>query len=195
MAIKFFSNLRKWLVAIFNPSYQFILDRKTKDASTGQFLYVFKQYGGHDFVTLSYEAICSNKHLMPLIHPDNMKQIHIDEYQHALENSGYKVTGYLRNNEYILENGERTERHTGAYISKNLDTFKSIDPPDLWKIAYAEGLTKGRKLTYDIIHKNGIKTVSETRPAETRKAPANVLDFKDRRNSRRHRSPLNKNGG
>lgn len=181
MTINLFSSLRKWLTAIFNPSYQFILDRKTRDLSTGNFMYVFKQYGGHDFVTLSYEAIFSNKKMMQLIHPDDMKQIHIDEYKYALENSGYKVTSYLRNNEYILENDERTERHSGEYISKNLDMFKNIDPSDVWKIAYAEGLAKGRKLSYDIIHKNGIKTVSETRPVVKHKDPTNVVDFKNSR--------------
>lgn len=172
-----FFSIKRWLISVFNPPYQFTLDEIIKDPVLGQSLYVFKEYGGHDFVKISYDTICKSKGIMRAINPDDLKQIHINEYQYAMESQAYKVTGYLRNNEYIIENNERTEKHSGEYISKNLDMFKSIDPIDVWKIAYAEGFTKGRKMSHDIIHKNGIKVISEMKSSIEQKSCDNVVDF------------------
>ena len=169
----------KWLASVFIPQYQLSLDRTIEDDDSKVVSYIFKLYGSHEFVHFTYDDICKNHNVLNAINPFDLKQIHIAEYQRAIDKAAYKVVSYLRNAEYIVEYCGKTEKHSGSYIGQNLNLFKSINPTDLWKIAYAEGFIRGKKLADDIYAGNGIKFefIQKCNPSQNN--VGNVVNFKD----------------
>jgi hypothetical protein len=171
--------LRKWLVSVFNRPYQLMLDKKIEDPLTGQFLYLFRKYGSCDSIKMSYQDMRKNVDMMQSIHPDDMRQIHIDEYQEHLKSRRYRITDYLRGNEYIVANDENSEQHSGEFICQNLDMHTDIEPSDLVKIAYAEGFMKGKKLSNDITNNHSVRVISENGSSAQHKKINNIINLHD----------------
>jgi hypothetical protein len=167
----------------FNPPYQLALDSIIHDASTNKRLYRFKQYGSHDFIKLSYEDIDQSNNIMRSINPVDLKQIHLHEYQAERDKQVYKVTCYLRKNEYIVANHARSERQTGEYIGQNLDKFKTLNPSDLWRMADAEGFARGKAISQRIEDQTGIEYVS-VKPSSEQKGQNKVVSLKDYANKK-----------
>jgi len=150
MKISLFVSFKKWIISVFNPPYQLTLSEKIIRPSPNEVLYVFKQYGSHDYIKISYTDILNNHNIMRSINPTNLMDIHLNEYLIKLESDRYRIKEQLRNNIYALSNNHHEEIYSGEHICKNIDMFSNISTTDICKIAYASGFNKGRKISTEI---------------------------------------------
>ena len=144
---KVFLSLKKWLISVFNPPYQLALSDKTFDKEVGYTIYIFKQYGSHDYIKVSYADILSNHSILSAINPINLMDIHLHEYLLKQEMEKYHISESLRDNQYKIANMKTEEIYSGDHICRNVDMFCSISHTDLCKIAYQSGFIKGRKMS------------------------------------------------
>ena len=145
-----FASFKQWSALVFDPPYQLTLSDKIVDKLTNKSLYVFKQYGSHDFVKITYVDIVNNKSLIQAINPVNLMDIHLNEYLSKIESNEHQVVEYLRGDKYKISNGNFEEVYSGESICKNIDMFRGMSVGDVCKIAYASGFTKGRKVSSEI---------------------------------------------
>lgn len=138
------------MASVFDPPYQLTLSDKFFDKSKNKNLYVFKQYGSHDFVKITYPDIVNNKNIIRAINPMNLMDIHLNEYLSKIESDELQVVEYLRGNKYKISNGDVEGVYSGENICKNINMFPGMSAADICKIAYASGFTKGRKVSSEI---------------------------------------------
>lgn len=142
--------MKKWLISVFNPPYQLALSEKIFDNEKGHTFYVFKQYGSHDYIKVTYFDILNNCSMLSAINPIHLMDIHLHEYILKEKNDKYRVTETLRNNLYKIANPKASEIYSGEHICKNIDMFSTVSHEDICKIAYKSGFIKGRKLSVEI---------------------------------------------
>ncbi|MCC7005694.1 MAG: hypothetical protein IT497_03485 [Ottowia sp.] len=145
-----FVNFKKWLISVFNPPYQLSLSDKTLDKKSGLTIYVFKQYGGHDYIKITYADILNNYGILSAINPIHLMDIHLNEYLIKQETEKCYVIENLRNNKYKISNQKVREIYSGEHICTNIDMFANVSHSDICKIAYQSGFIKGRKFSHEI---------------------------------------------
>lgn len=143
-------NFTKWLAAVFNPPYQLTLSDTLVDKESGQVTYVFKQYGLHEFVHVTYADIISNGDLLKAINPVNLLDVHLAEHERKARASETKIQEILRGARFKLSCGGVTEEYSAEYIVNNVDMFTHLSPLDLCSIAYTAGFRKGRSMSKEI---------------------------------------------
>lgn len=141
----------RFVLALYNPPYQLILTDKSLDKNANYYIYTFKLYGGHDFVSFSFKEITSNSRLLRIINPSDLIKINSNEQDHALNVNQYRIVETLRNNHYKLSNGKHVEIYSGQKICENIDMFNNINLYDLCHIAYETGILRGRAITKEIL--------------------------------------------
>lgn len=143
-------SFKKWLISVFNPPYQLALSDKFFDKKMACMVYVFKQYGSHDYIKVTYFDMLNNPGILSAVNPIHLMDIHLHEHLLKQETEKYHVTETLRNNQYKIANTKTGEIYSGEHICRNVDMFSSISHADLCKIAYQSGFIKGRKTSVEI---------------------------------------------
>ena len=147
---KFFRSLAKWLVSVFNPPYQLTLSDRFVDERSGQVVYIFKQYGLHEYVRVTYADIAGNDDLLKAINPVNLMDIHLEEHERKVLSREVKIKEILRGGKYRLSNGEFSQEYSGEYIVNNVDMFTDMSASDLCRIALTTGFSRGRSVSKEI---------------------------------------------
>lgn len=152
MPIKHFSfrYLAKWLASVFNPPYQLTLSDTLVDETGGRVMYVFKQYGLHEYIRVTYADIISSSDLVNAINPINLMDIHLAEHERKVRANETRIREVMRGGRFKLSHGEVTEEYTAEYIVNNVDMFTHISAADLCSIAYLAGFRKGRNMSIEI---------------------------------------------
>jgi len=176
MSIKNFSfrYFGKWLASVFNPPYQLTLSDTLIDKENGFVTYIFKQYGLHEYVRVTYSDIISNTDLLHAINPVNLMDIHLAEHERKVRFNETRVSEILRGGRFRLSRGDVTEEYTAEYIVNNIDMFAHVCPTDLCSIAYTAGFRKGRNLSKEI---SNVAATSE-REEVTRDCQDNVFELR-----------------
>ncbi|KAF3997105.1 hypothetical protein [Glaciimonas immobilis] len=143
-------SLKKWASSIFNPPYQLTLSEKMVSELSNETIYIFKQYGSHDYIKITYNDIVGSSSIMQAINPKNLMDIHLNEYILKKELDSYRIKEVLRNNLYKISNNATEEIYSGEHICKNIDMFDNISVSDIFKIAYTSGFNKGRRISIEI---------------------------------------------
>lgn len=164
----------QWLSAVFNPKYQFTLSEVIKSKEPNKTVYVFKQYGSHEFVKLTFPDIERNPHLLQSVNPKNLMDINLSEFLIRQEYNQYYVTEEIRNNSYKIKNNTEEVICSGEYIYKNMDMFQEINNTDLCRIMYNTGVAKGRNLSASA---SAAKKLQQRAYADCRDAGDNVIMF------------------
>ncbi|QUP54461.1 hypothetical protein GO998_12240 [Ralstonia syzygii] len=147
---KSFRSLAKWLVSVFNPPYQLTLSDRFVDERSGQVVYIFKQYGLHEYVRVTYADIVGNDDLLKAINPVNLMDIHLEEHERNVLSREIKIKEILRGGKYRLASGEFSQEYSGEYIVNNVDMFAHMTPSDLCRIALTTGFSRGRSVSKEI---------------------------------------------
>ncbi len=141
------NRLKNWLKAIFKPQYQLTLSEIIKSRIPSKTRYIFKEYGSHEYISLTLEDIENNDKLIYIINPNNLMNINLHEFNLKKDNEIYHIIEETRGNKYKLKNMHEEIIYSGEYIYENIDIFDSINTPDLCKIIYTTGFNKGRKVS------------------------------------------------
>lgn len=184
-----FLSLKKWLISVFNPPYQLALSDKNLDKEAGYTIYIFKQYGGHEYIKLTYSDILNNSNILSAVNPIHLMDIHLHEYLLKQETEKYHITETLRENKYKIANLKTEEIYSGEYICRNADMFSSISHVDLCKIAYQSGFVKGRKMSKVI--SNLVKDFREKEKYEITKKAFSSKNVKNVISLNNYRPPSN----
>ncbi|WP_139111589.1 hypothetical protein [Ralstonia solanacearum] len=175
-------SLARWVISVFNPPYQLTLSDRFIDEKNGQVIYIFKQYGLHEYVRVTYADIAGNDDLLKAINPVNLMDIHLDEHERRVLSREIKVKEILRGGKYRLSNGEFSQEYSGEYIVNNVDMFAHMSPSDLCRIALTTGFSRGRSVSKEI--NETLAALKEEEEAEAlaealRHAPrANVFELR-----------------
>ncbi|WP_337049942.1 hypothetical protein [Serratia fonticola] len=163
----------KWLKKVFNPPYQLIFIEKDKAHGERHDVYIFKQYGTPDFLSLTYNDIVKNANLLRAIHPLTLMEISEIECVKKINENSCSITKVLKNNEFEINNKCGVKVYSGEYICNNMDIFHDMNAFDLCLIAYETGFINGRRLSKELaIAKKKIDGNSEL-------SYNNVVRFKD----------------
>jgi hypothetical protein len=139
--------IRNWLKTIFKPQYQLTLSEIIKSKIPYKTRYIFKEYGSHEYISLTFEDIEINDKLKYIINPNNLMDINLYEFKLRNEYETYHIIEESRGNRYKLQSMSEEIIFSGEYIYENIDIFNNIDTPDLCKIIYTTGFNKGRKVS------------------------------------------------
>lgn len=142
-------SLARWVISVFNP-YQLTLSDRFVDERNGQIVYIFKQYGLHEYVRVTYADIVGNDDLLKAINPVNLMDIHLEEHERKAQSREIKVQEILRGGKYKLSNGNFSQEYSGEYIVNNVDMFEHMSPSDLCRIALTTGFSRGRSVSKEI---------------------------------------------
>ncbi|CED78968.1 Conserved hypothetical protein [Candidatus Hamiltonella defensa (Bemisia tabaci)] len=143
-------SFKKWIFSVLNPEYQLILIEEEYSKKLDQTIYIFKQYGNHDFVKLTYLDILNNKNLLSAINPVTLMNIHLNEYLINKKKKSDIITKILRNNEYEILKKDGVNIYSGEYICQNISMFSCMNRDDICNIAYNSGFLKGRQYASQI---------------------------------------------
>ncbi len=135
--------------------------------------YIFKEYGTHEFIHLTYEEIRSNETLLGIINPNNLMDIHMREFLIKKQAENYRVVEESQNNMYTLENQQEVGTYSGEYIYDNLEMFENVNLRDLSKIIHTTGFIQGRHISVSM---QRLKKLQAPRESET--CSDNVIKFK-----------------
>lgn len=145
-----FGRIFKKLKNIFTqlqPRYQLSLDSNTYDLNSKQFKYIFKAYGEHSFVTITFNEIKNNDQLLYNIHPKDLITISINENIYNQKKSMLRISEILRDNKFLITDNDSYQIFDGDEICDNALLIERINNIDLYKIAYNTGFCRGRSLT------------------------------------------------
>lgn len=151
----------KWLVSVFNPKYQLTLSEIIKSEKPNKTIYIFKQYGSHEFVKLTFDDIEKNDNLLHSINPKNLMNINLSEFLIKKKHEKQQVIEEIKNNKYKIKNDSEEIIYSGEYIYKNIDMFNKINKLHLYKIIYNTGFEKGRNISKLIQLSNKYKKTEE----------------------------------
>lgn len=141
------NKLISWLKTIFNPQYQLTLSEIKRSKFPYKTKYIFKEYGSHEFISLTYKDIQNNETLIHIINPTNILYINSHESNLRKEYNKYYIIEEFRGNKYKIKSMNEESIYTGEYICENIDLFNEINTKDLCKIIYATGFHKGRRVS------------------------------------------------
>ncbi|MGA4422932.1 hypothetical protein ACI2UY_22590 [Ralstonia nicotianae] len=164
-----FSSFAKWLASVFNPPYQLTLSDKFISEKSGDVIYVFKQYGMHEYVQVTYGDILNSSDLLNAINPINLMDIHLEEYLRKAQSNEIRVREVLRSGRYKLSRGDLTQEYSGEYIVSNVDMFENMSASDMCQIALATGFTRGRTVSKEI--QETIAMLREEELQQSKRAP------------------------
>ena len=137
----------KFLKNIFTlktPRYLYKLDQAEFNERTHKYTYVFKMYGGHEFLKRDFAAIKSNRDLRMSINPDDLIFIYKKEQLRNIVNMQYRIVVTHANNWYTIQNIQDYKKLSGNDICSSPDLIKEMSPLDVFKIAYETGFRHGQ---------------------------------------------------
>jgi hypothetical protein len=137
-----FSNLK--------PRYQLSLDNSSYDINLKKMIYCFKAFGDHSFVKLSYDQIKHNNDILYSINPHDLINISITEHLQNQKKTMLRISEILRENQYLLTEGDSSQIFSGEEICDNVILMERINNIDLYKIAYSTGFNRGRMLSKSV---------------------------------------------
>lgn len=136
----FFNELMK----IFNPAYQLILTDKVEGGNDKGVVYVFKQYGSHEFFHVTYSDILDNENLLYAIHPLTISEIAESEaLRNKLRHNKKRITKEIKGNNYEIGGSI----YSGDYVCNNIDMFFDLNVADVCHIARSTGFFSGREFS------------------------------------------------
>lgn len=163
----------KWIKAVFNPQYQLTLSEVIKSKIPNKTKYIFKEFGSHEFVNLTFEDIKKSENLLHIINPNNLLEISLIESQIHKDYEAYYITEESIGNNYKLKVMDQEVYFSGEYIHKNIDIFQNFRHKDLCEIIYTTGFNKGRRVSIAL---KDVSDSSKIKPAKTNKD--NIYNFK-----------------
>lgn len=142
----FFSILMK----VFNPTYQLILTDKIEGDDNKGVVYVFKQYGSHEFFYVTYSDILDNNNLLYAIHPLTISEIAESEaLRNKLRCNKKRITKEMKGNNYEIGGSI----YSGDYVCSNIDMFFDLNVADVCHIAHSTGFFSGRDFSKTLTKK------------------------------------------
>lgn len=168
------SIILKWLISVFNPPYQLTLSETIQSKEPNKTIYIFKQYGSHEFIKLTFKDIKNNNSLLQSINPKNLMKINLSEFLLSREYEKYYVTEEIRNNSYKIKNNSEEIVCSGEYIHKNIEMFQTINSSDLYKIMYYTGFKKGRSMSSSAY---SVKKINSREVLQNKNNSDNVIPF------------------
>ncbi|HEY0209454.1 hypothetical protein [Acerihabitans sp.] len=163
----------KWIKAVFNPQYQLTLSELIKSTTPNKTKYIFKEFGSHEYIALTFNDIKKNENLLHIINPNNLLDISQIESQIQKDYEAYFIIEESNDNNYKLKAMEQEVCFSGEYIHKNIDIFQNFRSKDLCEIIYTTGFNKGRRVSIDL---KDISDSSNVKLVKTNKD--NIYNFK-----------------
>ncbi|WP_410013015.1 hypothetical protein [Sodalis sp. C49] len=163
----------KWVKAVFTPQYQLTLSEVIKSRIPYKSKYMFKEFGSHEYISLTFEDIKKSENLLHIINPNNLIEISLIESKIQKDYEAYYITEMTIGNNYKLKALDQEVCFSGEYIHKNIDVFQNFHSKDLCEIMYATGFNKGRRVSL------ALKDVSDSRKLKPAKTNTdNIYNFK-----------------